>query len=89
MGRTAKLGRRALAGGTFVFLAAFAVLSARGALGGLLSHGLALAHGIPFDAALTLALFVRALTFWLCVVLGLLLLEGTLGRGLVRRHAQS
>lgn len=49
--------------------------------------GLALAHGLPLDAALTLALFVRALTFWLWVVLGLLVLAATLVRGLVRRPA--
>jgi len=49
---------------------------------------LAVAQGIPFDSALTIALITRALTFWIWVVVGLMVFAVTLAANVLRRQAQ-
>lgn len=49
---------------------------------------LAVAQGIPLQSALTIALITRALTFWIWVVLGLLVFAATLVADLRRRPAR-
>lgn len=73
--------RRALVGGLLLFLVGFVILSAR-SLPAVVAERLT---DVSAFGGLALALFVRALTFWIWVALGLLLFAAILLRGIGRQ----